>query len=128
VIVRADRTQVEQVVMNLAVNARDAMPDGGAVTVAVDNEGDDAVLTVTDSGFGMDAATQARIFEPFFTTKPLTQGSGLGLSTVHGIVGQSGGTIEVESRVGRGTTFTVRLPRSVAGLLPEGRPDATLVD
>jgi PAS domain S-box-containing protein len=128
VVVRADRTQLEQVVMNLAVNARDAMPDGGTLTVAVDNDGDGAVLTVTDSGFGMDAATQARIFEPFFTTKPLTEGSGLGLSTVHGIVGQSGGTIEVESGAGRGTTFTVRLPRSVAGLLPEGRPDATLVD
>ena len=117
VIVRADRTQLEQVVMNLAVNARDAMPDGGTLTVAVENDGDDVVLTVADNGLGIDAATQARIFEPFFTTKPLTEGSGLGLSTVHGIVGQTGGTIDVESTVGRGTTFTVRLPRVRGGFV-----------
>ncbi|HUZ82826.1 MAG TPA: ATP-binding protein [Gaiellaceae bacterium] len=128
VIVRADRTQLEQVVMNLAINAREAMPAGGTLTVAVDNEADEAVLTVADEGAGMDAATQARIFEPFFTTKPLTEGSGLGLSTVHGIVGQSGGTIDVESAVGRGTVFTARLPRVPGTRLPETQAPATLVD
>ena len=128
VIVRADRTQLEQVVMNLAVNAREAMPSGGTLTVAVDNEGDDAVLVVADNGAGMDAATTARIFEPFFTTKALTEASGLGLSTVHGIVGQSGGTIEVESAVGRGTVFTTRLPRVVDAWLQDVEAPATLVD
>jgi PAS domain S-box-containing protein len=128
VIVRADRTQLEQVVLNLAVNARQAMPEGGILTVAVDNEGEDAVLTVADDGIGMDAATQARIFEPFFTTKPLAEASGLGLSTVHGIIGQSGGTIEVESAVGHGTMFTVRLPRVAGERLPEVQAPATLVD
>jgi PAS domain S-box-containing protein len=128
VIVRADRTQLEQVVMNLAVNAREAMPDGGTLTVAVDNEGDDAVLVVADNGSGMDAATRVRIFEPFFTTKALAEASGLGLSTVHGIVGQSGGTIEVESAVGRGTVFTTRLPRVAGARLQDAEAPATLVD
>jgi signal transduction histidine kinase len=114
--------------MNLAVNAREAMPSGGTLTVAVDNEGDDAVLVVADNGAGMDAATTARIFEPFFTTKALTEASGLGLSTVHGIVGQSGGTIEVESAVGRGTVFTTRLPRVVDAWLQDVEAPATLVD
>ena len=128
VIVRADRAQLEQVVMNLAVNAREAMPNGGTLTIAVDYEGDDAVLTVADDGLGMDAATQARIFEPFFTTKPLAEASGLGLSTVHGIVGQSGGTVQVESGVGRGTVFTARLPRAVPARLRDAEAPATLVD
>ena len=110
VIVRADQTQLEQVVMNLVVNARDAMPEGGTLTVAVLSDGDTALLSVVDSGVGMDDATRSQIFEPFFTTKPLAESSGLGLSTVHGIVGQSGGTVEVESVLGRGTTFTIRLP------------------
>jgi signal transduction histidine kinase len=104
------------------------MPEGGILTVAVDNEGEDAVLTVADDGIGMDAATQARIFEPFFTTKPLVEASGLGLSTVHGIIGQSGGTIEVESAPGRGAVFTARLPRVAAERLPEPQAQATLVD
>jgi PAS domain S-box-containing protein len=128
VIVHADRAQLEQVVLNFAVNAREAMPDGGTLTIAVNNEGDDAVLTVTDDGRGMDAATQARIFDPFFTTKPLAEAAGLGLSTVHGIVGQSGGTVQVESRVGRGTVFTARLPRVVAARLRDVEAPATLVD
>jgi PAS domain S-box-containing protein len=127
VIVRADPTQLEQVVMNLAVNARDAMPDGGALTVAVLSDGDNAILSVIDQGEGMDESVLARIFEPFFTTKGVGEGSGLGLATVHGIVGQSGGTVEVESAVGEGTSFSVRLPLA-AGALPTEPVVATLVD
>jgi PAS domain S-box-containing protein len=128
VIVRADKTQLEQVVMNLAVNARDAMPGGGTLTVGVLTDGDTAVLSVVDDGIGMDGETQAQIFEPFFTTKPLAEASGLGLSTVHGIVGQSGGTVVVDSEPGQGTTFTVRLPVVQAPVLLDGPAPATLVD
>jgi signal transduction histidine kinase len=128
VIVRADKTQLEQVVMNLAVNARDAMPEGGTLTVAVLSDGETAVLSVVDDGIGMDAGTQAQIFEPFFTTKPLAESSGLGLSTVHGIVGQSGGTVAVDSEPGQGTTFTVRLPVVQTPVLPREPVPATLVD
>jgi signal transduction histidine kinase len=128
VIVRADQTQLEQVVMNLAVNARDAMPEGGTLTVAVLRDGETAVLSVVDDGIGMDDETRAQIFEPFFTTKPLAEASGLGLSTVHGIVGQSGGTVQVESEPGRGTTFTVRLPVAQAAQLPGATAPATLID
>ena len=128
VIVRADQTQLEQVVMNLAVNARDAMPDGGTLTVAVLTDGDTAVLSVVDTGVGMDEETRAQIFEPFFTTKPLAEASGLGLSTVHGIVGQSGGTVLVDTAPGRGTTFTIRLPIAERGLLPADPGHATLID
>jgi PAS domain S-box-containing protein len=128
VVVRADHTQLEQVVMNLAVNARDAMPGGGTLAIGVVSEGADAVLTVSDNGTGMNEETQARIFEPFFTTKSLAEGSGLGLSTVHGIVGQSGGTIEVQSGLGAGTEFQVRLPLARVARLPEAAEAATLVD
>jgi PAS domain S-box-containing protein len=110
VLVHADEPQLQRAVLNLVVNAGEATPAGGSVTVAVRGEGGDAVLSVSDDGVGMDIATQARIFEPFFTTKPMTDGSGLGLSTAHGIVGQSGGTIEVESEPGCGSAFTIRLP------------------
>ena len=128
VIVRADQTQLEQVVMNLAVNARDAMPDGGTLTVAVLVEGETAVLSVVDTGVGMDEETCSQIFEPFFTTKPLAEASGLGLSTVHGIVGQSGGTVLVDSAPGEGTTFTIRLPIAERGLLPADPGHAILID
>jgi PAS domain S-box-containing protein len=128
VIVRADKTQLEQVVMNLAVNARDAMPGGGTLTVAVLTDGETALLSVVDDGIGMDAETQAQVFEPFFTTKPLAEASGLGLSTVHGIVGQSGGTVAVDSKPGQGTTFTVRLPVVQAPLLPGEPAPVILVD
>jgi PAS domain S-box-containing protein len=128
VIVRADQTQLEQVVMNLAVNARDAMPEGGTLTVSVLTDGETAVLSVVDEGIGMDDETRAQIFEPFFTTKPLAEASGLGLSTVHGIVGQSGGTVQVESEPGRGTTFTIRLPVARAAVLPAAPAPATLID
>jgi signal transduction histidine kinase len=128
VIVRADRTQLEQVVMNLAVNARDAMPDGGTLTLAVTADAESATLCVSDTGTGMDAELQERIFEPFFTTKSLAVSSGLGLSTVHGIVGQSGGAIEVESAPGRGARFTVRLPLVAQVPLPEAESHASLID
>jgi PAS domain S-box-containing protein len=121
--VKVDRGQVDQVLMNLVVNARDAMPNGGKVNIetfhvapgaVVDGmtamPGPCAAVRVTDTGTGMDAETQARLFEPFFTTKEPGKGTGLGLATVHGIVKQSGGQIAVTSAPGRGTAFTIYFP------------------
>ena len=113
--VRADRGQLEQVVMNLAVNARDAMAGGGTLGIAVERAGSaGCLLVVRDTGCGMSPQVRDRIFEPFFTTKPAGQGSGLGLATVYGIVRQFGGTVAVESEEGRGTTFTIALPQAPA--------------
>jgi two-component system, cell cycle sensor histidine kinase and response regulator CckA len=109
--VRADPSHIEQVVMNLVVNARDAMPTGGKLTIRLRDDGDRVVLAVTDTGIGMDRETQTRIFEPFYTTKGPGRGTGLGLSTVFGIVEQCGGSIRVKSELGAGTTFEVSLPR-----------------
>jgi len=113
--VRGDATQLQQVLMNLVVNARDAMPEGGLLRLVVRHERSrdgfgEVVIEVRDSGHGMDDATRARVFEPFFTTKPRERGSGLGLSVLLGIVADHEGTVDVASEVGAGTTFTVRLP------------------
>jgi len=108
--VSADRTQVHQILMNLAVNARDAMPGGGHLHFKTRRDGDIVVLSVRDDGHGMTPETRAQIFEPFFTTKALGKGTGLGLATVYGVVQQHRGTIEVESSPLAGTTFTIRLP------------------
>jgi PAS domain S-box-containing protein len=112
--VEVDAGQLEQVVINLAVNARDAMPEGGTLTLAVAAEDETVALTVTDTGCGMDEQTKARVFEPFFTTKDVGAGTGFGLATVYGIVAQSGGEITLESALGTGSSFTVTLPRIVS--------------
>ncbi len=141
--VKADRGQIEQIILNLAVNARDAMRSGGTLTIKTANVRFDEVgarahagliagayvaLSVTDTGTGMTPEVKARLFEPFFTTKGVGRGTGLGLATVHGIVTRAGGSFNVDSELGRGTTFTVFLPRSeaaeivVATAAPAARP------
>jgi PAS domain S-box-containing protein len=108
--ISADATQIQQVLVSLAVNSRDAMPQGGHLLIRVERGQDEHRLIVEDSGVGMDAEVRARIFEPFFTTKSRGRGTGLGLSVLHGIVSHHGGHVEVQSRPGIGTRFTVRLP------------------
>ena len=130
--VKADPSQLETVILNLGVNARDAMPGGGKLVIRTENiqvdgeklsnlsnplsSGKYVVLSVTDTGVGMDEQTRSRIFEPFFTTKEAGQGTGLGLATVYGIVRQSGGAIGVESELGQGSTFRIYLPRENAAV------------
>ncbi|HQK92078.1 MAG TPA: ATP-binding protein [Armatimonadota bacterium] len=154
VTVYADAAQMEQVLMNLAVNARDAMPNGGTLTIRTHNvklhreppgalirvsPGTYACVSVSDTGQGMDEATRERIFEPFFTTKEVGKGTGLGLATVYGIVRQHQGTIEVDSRPGIGTTFRVYLPmgtgpasvtaeRAATAAAPEGSETVLVVE
>jgi signal transduction histidine kinase len=124
--VRADAGQIEQVILNLALNAHEAMPNGGQLTLQTANlpfdehssdldpelmPGDYVMLAITDTGVGMSEQVKARLFEPFFTTKDVGRGTGLGLSTCYGIIKQSGGHISAQSEPGRGTTFKIYLPR-----------------
>ena len=121
--VMADASQVQTALLNLAINARDAMPGGGTLRIETGNQclanaeadlpaGEYAVLSVQDTGTGMSDEVQARLFEPFFTTKDVGKGTGLGLAQVYGFVRQSGGGVRVHSVVGQGTTFTILLPRA----------------
>ncbi len=142
-LVKMDAGQIEQIIVNLAINARDAMPDGGHLTIAAENivvdeafcerhalaaPGPYVRLSVSDTGIGMDDAVKAHLFEPFFTTKPVGKGTGLGLATVYGAVRQNGGAIDVESAPGKGTTFSLYLPRRLEGDAPplEGRGEAAV--
>jgi two-component system cell cycle sensor histidine kinase/response regulator CckA len=130
--VRGDAGQLEQVIVNLALNARDAMPQGGTLTLETRNAGPSpggpepgggwVQLLVRDTGVGMSPVVKAHLFEPFFTTKPPGRGTGLGLATVHGIVAQAGGRVRVESEPGRGTTFEISLPRGLQAVTAAAGP------
>lgn len=137
--VKVDQSQIEQAILNLALNARDAMPQGGTLAIQGENvhfdeaqvwqhsslrPGDYVVLSIADTGTGMDRDTEARLFEPFFTTKPPGKGTGLGLSTVYGIVRQSDGAISVKTEPGRGTTFKIYLPQCAESASPTYTPQS----
>ncbi len=126
--VMVDPAELETALVNLIINARDAMPSGGSVTVRARNihtdngarKGDQVAIEVSDTGVGIPPDIVAKVFDPFFTTKPIGKGTGLGLSQVHGFVHQAGGTVAVASELGKGTAFTIRLPRGKGGAaLPE---------
>ncbi len=125
--IRSDVSELETALLNLVINARDAMPDGGTVTIATRNveltepphTGEFVAISITDTGVGIPADVVSKIFEPFFTTKPIGKGTGLGLSQVHGFAHQAGGTVKVESTLGQGTTFTILLPRETGTPEPE---------
>src|SRR5204863_6687314 len=136
-LIRADPVQIEQVILNLVVNARDAMPYGGRLSIETANvridegssgalpdcsPGDYVMLAVTDSGCGIEERIKPHIFEPFFTTKEVGKGTGLGLSTVYGIVKQGGGFIQVDSEPGAGAVFRIYFPRVAEGVLASGIP------
>jgi CheY-like chemotaxis protein len=137
--VKVDQGQLEQALLNLALNARDAMPAGGTLAIQAKNiqfgeaqnwrhssvqPGSYVMIAVTDTGTGMDTDTQARIFEPFFTTKPPGKGTGLGLPMVYGVIQQSGGAISVYSEPGQGSTFKIFFPQCEAGVSPDAKPPA----
>jgi len=138
-LIEADTGQVKQVLMNLAVNARDAMPKGGRLTITTEDAelgakkatrlgvqpGPCILISFADNGTGMDEETRPRIFEPFFTTKGVGEGTGLGLSTVWGIIRQHGGHVAVESKLGKGTTFKICLPRALGEIEEEENPQQT---
>jgi signal transduction histidine kinase len=139
-LIRADSSQIEQVIINLAVNAREAMPDGGELAITTRNEplseafaaihpdtrpGPYVVLSVRDTGLGMDKEVVERVFDPFFTTKRPGKGTGLGLSIVYGITKQAEGSVSVESEPGAGTTFTVHFPRVDARETANGPAEVT---
>jgi hypothetical protein len=138
--VMIDPAQFEQVITNLTVNARDAMPDGGPIQIRTEREEEQAVLSVTDAGVGIPSEAIPHLFEPFYTTKPAGKGTGLGLATVYGIVEQAGGRLEVRSEPGRGSTFRVILPLAEGGAdlvqpatpatppMPRGRETLLVVD
>jgi signal transduction histidine kinase len=108
--IKADETQIEQILLNLAINARDAMPEGGRLRFSTRCEGSEIVMRVSDTGSGMEREIMSKIFDPFFTTKDVGQGTGLGLAVCYGILSDHGGRLDVRSSVGVGTTFTITLP------------------
>jgi len=126
--IEVDRTQLQSAILNIASNARDAMPDGGRLAISTrDETGPDGTkliaIEIADSGTGMDEATSERIFEPFFTTKGTGEGTGLGLSQVYGFASQSGGEVRVDSEPGRGTRLTLALPCSLSGIVDEAKAE-----
>jgi PAS domain S-box-containing protein len=122
--VLGDRGQLEQSLLNLVVNARDAMPDGGEVVIEIQECRDGILLTVSDEGCGMDEETRSRAFEPYFTTKATGAGTGLGLSTVYGIIGRHGGDVQLRSEKGQGASFRICLPRVAGGVVTPDPPAA----